>query len=190
MGSLLKSTYNTRSILPDSVRFVRSDVPAALTVEEVEWLLKQKITTLVDLRSDAERAAVPCALESDDRFYCIHLPVTGGNRIPDCPEDVPKSYVRMVDGQMERILETILYAPSNVLYFCSAGKDRTGVVSALLLRHMGITDRYIIEDYMRSGENLEQQLLAFSRRHPEIDPEVIMPRSAYMEEFLKKIPVG
>jgi len=55
---------------------------------------------------------------------------------------------------------------------------------------MGMTDSYIVEDYMRSGENLEQQLLAFAQQHPEIDPKVILPQRAYMEEFLKKIPVG
>ena len=56
------------------------------------------------------------------------MPVTGGNAVPPCREQVAKSYLNMVDGQMERIVDTIWNARSNVLYFCSAGKDRTGVV--------------------------------------------------------------
>lgn len=39
----------------------------------------------------------------------------------------------MLDSQMYRIIDLICNAKSNVLYFCNAGKDRTGVVSAILL---------------------------------------------------------
>ena len=35
MGSLLKSTDNTRAILPDSLRFLRSDVPWRISEEKV-----------------------------------------------------------------------------------------------------------------------------------------------------------
>lgn len=35
IGSILKNTKNTRAILPDSFRFVRSDVPDCITELEV-----------------------------------------------------------------------------------------------------------------------------------------------------------
>ncbi|MBT3275932.1 MAG: protein-tyrosine-phosphatase [Spirochaetales bacterium] len=37
-----------------------------------------------------------------------------------------------------------------VLIHCNAGKDRTGVVAALLLKNIGISDNVIIEEYMKS----------------------------------------
>ena len=37
--SLLEGTLNTRNILPDSLRYIRSDVPNNLSDEEVDWLI-------------------------------------------------------------------------------------------------------------------------------------------------------
>lgn len=51
MGSLFKSTLNTRSLPIDGLRYIRSDVPLLLTDEEIQWLISNDITTLVDLRS-------------------------------------------------------------------------------------------------------------------------------------------
>ena len=77
---------------------------------------------------------------------------------------------------MERILEVILNASDNVMYFCTAGKDRTGVVSALLLKRLGFSDDVIVQDYMQSAENLLPMLEAYVREHPEVDLDVIVPR--------------
>ena len=55
MASLFKSTYNTRSLLLESFRFIRSDVPNCIMEKEVQWLIDHNITTVVDLRDDNER---------------------------------------------------------------------------------------------------------------------------------------
>ncbi len=39
--------------------------------------------------------------------------------------------------EIDKIINTIMNADSNVMYFCGAGKDRTGVVSAIILRKLG-----------------------------------------------------
>ena len=184
MGSLLKSTRNTRAILPDSLRFVRSDVPWQLSGEKTGWLLSRNITTVVDLRTPEERRRRPCSLAGDSRFHYHELPVTGGNGIPADPEEVSASYIRMADAQMEKIISLIWNAPSNVLYFCNAGKDRTGVVSAILLCRAGMPREYIVRDYLESGANLKDLLDSFTRQFPEIDSAVITPRPRYMQEFL------
>ena len=184
MASLLSTTNNTRPILPDSLRFLRSDVPIQATEEEMRWLLAQNVRTVIDLRSPEECRRRPCPLERHTGFRYLHLPVTGGNAVPETPEQVALSYFAMVDDQMEHILQTCLEAGSNVLYFCAAGKDRTGVVSALLLRRLGFGQAYIVEDYLLSAENLKEELAAYTSQHPEIDPAVITPQRQYMEGFL------
>lgn len=63
-------------------------------------------------------------------------------KIPKSREQLYESYQGMIDGQMELILDTILNAVSNVMYFCTAGKDRTGVVSALLFKTSGSSGKY------------------------------------------------
>ena len=43
----------------------------------------------------------------------------------------------MVDERLHKTINFIFESKSNVLYFCNAGKDRTGVVSAILLYKSG-----------------------------------------------------
>ena len=39
------------------------------------------------------------------------------------------------------------------LFHCTAGKDRTGIVSMALLKSYGVSDEQIIRDYMRTNRN-------------------------------------
>ena len=187
MKSIFKYTKNTRPLLPNSYHFIRSDVPKIITPSEIEWLIKENITTVVDLRQADERADTACPLENDSRFNYHHMPVTGGNILPESAEQVPLSYISMVDNQMKRIIETILEANSNVLYFCTAGKDRTGVVSALILHKMGMDSEYIINDYIRSKDNLKDLFRLLSLNNPKMNVDILIPRREYMETFLKYI---
>ena len=187
MNEFFSSTKNTRPIADGSFRYIRSDVPLAVTESEADRLVTRNIVTVVDLRSEEERKSRPCPLENDGRFVYLHMPVTGGNAVPPCREQVAKSYLNMVDGQMERIVDTIWNARSNVLYFCSAGKDRTGVVTALLLRKLGADDERIIDDYLKSAENLREELARAAAENPDIDLGVITPDRSYMEEFLRSV---
>jgi protein tyrosine/serine phosphatase len=78
----------------------------------------------------------------------------------------------------------LLNARVGVLYFCTAGKDRTGVVSAVLLYKLGLPTEYVVRDYMRSRENLAPMLAAYAAQHPDVDINVITPNEGYIREFL------
>lgn len=185
MGSLFKNTYNTRSILPDGFRFIRSDVPNRITEKEVQWLIDHNVTTVIDLRDDKEREQKKCQLINNKHFQYYCMPVTGGNSIPKSVDDVSKSYLKMADEQMDKIINTISKAEANVLYFCNAGKDRTGVVSAILLYKMGMSLDYIIKDYMDSKNNLKNILEEYAKQFPDINIDIIMPHERYIQEFLE-----
>ena len=139
MGSLLQSTLNTRALPVGNLRYIRSDYPGELTEAEVQWLLQNGITTIVDLREEKEYTVKQCSLEDREGFIYYHLPVTGGGDTPESPDAVAGTYLAMLDDQMDKIIHTIMNAKSNVLYFCGAGKDRTGVVSAIILKSRRIT---------------------------------------------------
>lgn len=183
MPSLLRSTLNTRPLPTGDMRFIRSDCPAKLTDEEVEWLLQNHVTTVVDLREKKEYERKPCRLETEAGFTFYHLPVTGGGDTPKSPEEVASVYLGMLDAQMDRIIQTILDAKSNVLYFCGAGKDRTGVVSAIILKKLGFDDQTILDDYMKTKENLLDFLTNYVQEHPQVDINTIMPN----ENNIKKV---
>lgn len=184
MSEIFASTRNTRAVLPDSLRFIRSDVPTGISPEEALWLRNQGVRTVIDLRQPSERLRKPCPLETMAGFDYRCMPVTGGDALPASPEEVPLSYMRMADDAMEHILDSILKADGGVLYFCNAGKDRTGVVTAMLLRRLGYDDEYIIKDYLKSAENLKEMLESYARSHPETRVETLMPRRETMERFL------
>ena len=186
MGSLLRSTLNTRALPVGGLRYIRSDAPLCLTEEEIQWLLDNHITTLVDLRSAQELEHKPCPLQDVAGFTCYHIPVTGGGDTPKSREHLYEVYRGMVDAQMDTILETILNAASNVMYFCTAGKDRTGVVSALLLKRLGISEEVIVEDYMKSKDNLLDMLTSYVKNHPEVDIDIIIPQEENIRQVLSK----
>lgn len=52
MSSLLKSTRNTRALPTGTMRYIRSDAPTNLTEEEIQGLLDNNITTVIDLGSE------------------------------------------------------------------------------------------------------------------------------------------
>ena len=187
MGSILQTTLNTRALPTGDFRYIRSDYPGKLSDEEVRWLQQNDVTTIVDLREEKEYATRPCRLEKEEGFLYYHLPVTGGGDTPKSPEAVAETYLRMLDDQMERIISTIMNAESNVMYFCSAGKDRTGVVSAVILKKLGYSDQMIIDDYMESKENLMEFLAAYVREHPQLDINIIIPKEENIRRVLEAI---
>lgn len=182
---IFENTLNTRPIFDNSLKFIRSDVPVAIAEDEKLWLISNNILTIVDLRTDTERTKKECPLINDKRFSYYCFPITGGDKIPSSPDDVSKSYISMVDAQFDRLIKFLTNTKTNVLYFCNAGKDRTGVVSAVLLHNAGFDTEYIIEDYMKSKNNLQNALNAFAKNNPMLDINVITPCRRYIEEFLK-----
>lgn len=184
MPSLLQSTLNTRLLPTGDMRFVRSDCPEKLTDEEVEWLLRNHVTTIVDLREKKEYEKKLCRLETEDGFTYYHMPVTGGGDTPKSPDEVTSVYLGMLDEQMDKIIQTILGAKSNVLYFCGAGKDRTGVVSAIILKKLGFDDQTIIDDYMKTKENLLDYLTDYVNEHPQVDINIIIPNENTIRKVL------
>ena len=187
MSSLLESTRNTRALPTGTMRYIRSDVPENLTAKEMQWLLDHNITTLVDLRSDEEVVKKPCCLKEQRGFKYVHLPVTGGGDTPRSLEHLHVVYRQMLDEKMDQIIDVIMTAKSNVMYFCTAGKDRTGVVSAIILKRLGFCDEVIIDDYMQSKDNLMDMLMAYVSDHPEVDREIIIPHRENMEKLLKQL---
>ena len=184
MASLLTFTLNTRWLREGCTRYLRSDVPDRLSEKDILWLLEHDIRTVIDLRSQPETEKRPCPLKNHPDFTYYHRPVSNGDIVPLCPEDVPRSYHNMVNGQMAEILTIAESAPTGVLYFCNAGKDRTGVLSALLLRRMGVSRQEIIDNYLITAENLREMLAEFVAKRPELSLNVVMPRAWYMEMFL------
>ena len=189
MADLLKSTNNTRSIIRDSMKYIRSDAIINLEDEEIQWLIENNILTIVDLRTEQEAEKNPCCLKCHSEFNYMNIPVSYGDEMPLTPEMMPAYLLKLVDDTMREIISIIENSKTNVLYFCRQGKDRTGVVSALLLLRLGVSHDEIISDYLLSADNLVAAIAQDCRDHPDLEKEAATPNSEYMRRFLKEVIV-
>ena len=181
---IFECTMNTRPLISGSVKYRRSDVPTRVSEGECEALLSAGITTVIDLRTEAEREKKPCPLATDGAFVYHAIPLTNGDKIPRSVGEVSQSYIGMVDDNFRRVMDILLNCDGGALYFCSAGKDRTGVVSAALLYRLGYPIEYIVSDYLESAVALQPFVAAFLKERPDVDIEVITPRASYITEFI------
>ena len=60
MHFMFENTSNTRPILENSLKYIRSDVPIRVSEAEREWMLANDIVTIIDLRTEEERARKVC----------------------------------------------------------------------------------------------------------------------------------
>lgn len=166
--------------------FLRSDLPTSLTKQDITLLKHCGVTTVIDLRNDAEVRRQRCAFERLDEFTYRHLEIRGGGRLPRDEADVPVSYFQMVDenDSILPVFRTLSAAQGAVLYHCVAGKDRTGVVSALLLLLAGVPRADILADYQATHAYWYEILTQYQARDAEFPINLIVPKLAYMDAFL------
>jgi protein-tyrosine phosphatase len=85
-----------------------------------------------------------------------------------------------VRAELHHVLSAIAAAPAGPLLFhCVAGKDRTGLLAALLLALADAEPRAIARDYAMSSANLRDGYL---RRYAEADPQRILEALRCPEE--------
>ena len=181
--SLLTTTNNTRVV---SGKIWRSDVVAHITPEDEEMLKAKGMTTVIDLRNEDEVTKCPCALKDKADFEYHNFPIAEGAMPPPTLEGVPSSYMRIAGSKnIGNVFRTIAHARDGVIFGCTAGKDRTGVVTAVLRLLAGDEDETIIKDYAVSREYNKKRLEAFLAEHPEFDRSVIMAQEVSMERFLE-----
>ena len=186
MESLFKSTFNARWLPTGDHRYIRTSCPLFITEDEIQFLRDNNILTVVDLREEKEYTKRPCPLEHVEGFKYLHMPVTGGDVFPVTYEETIEAYKTMVDQNMINIVDTIMSSKTGVIYFCAAGKDRTGVVSAIILRRLGFDDEHIINDYMISKISLMKYLDELKKKEPNKPIKSIIPNPDYIITGLQK----
>jgi protein-tyrosine phosphatase len=138
---------------------VRSDSIAHLTPVGREAMAAYGVTTVIDLRTDDEllRAPNPCADNAGPTY--LHLPVIDDSMMAGLDEasGMFERYLWMLDGRPEAfraIFEAVASADGALVFHCYAGKDRTGLVAAMLLSVTGVPDGAIATDYAETDVQL------------------------------------
>ena len=167
-------------------RLIRSNLPINLSNNDISLLERMGMNIVIDLRSQEEIEARKSIFENNKSFKVYHIGIDVGKDIPETKKLVPKSYMDMLTLQekMKTIFE-IIGNNEKVLYFCNAGKDRTGVVTALILKLLNVSENDIIKDYVSTGQFLKTTLIKFANSNNKI-LNIITPKEIYMQEFLKE----
>lgn len=132
--------------------------------------LKQELglTSVLDLRSNVEieKHGIGLVPESGFRYYNVSLISDGGDSKANERRyknftDMGGFYLHLLRQQefVDLIIEAldVIAEPRNhpILLHCSAGKDRTGILTAVLLSIVGVKDQDIINDYSLSASYMD-----------------------------------
>lgn len=168
-------------------RILRSDAPLQVSDKEFALLQSIGLSTVIDLRSPDEAKQAPCTLATRPNIQYHNCPVYGADQFPAREEDIPRTYMAMASKRepMGRVFRLCATAAGAVLVHCSAGKDRTGVVSALLLLHAGVSQPDILADYQVSFNYLQNLLAQLRKTHPDMPVHTGFSKPEYMARFLE-----
>jgi protein-tyrosine phosphatase len=142
----------------------RSDALHHLTARDLERFTGELgIRHVVDLRSSGEVGAEGRGALTGEAVEFHHLPLFDGEipqeqRLAAGDLSLADRYFLMAEyaqGAIAKVLATLAESEAPAVYHCAAGKDRTGVVSAILLGVLGVRDEIIVADYAASQENLD-----------------------------------
>ncbi|MDF7638025.1 tyrosine-protein phosphatase [Lactobacillus sp. ESL0791] len=167
-------------------KIYRSDSLSSLSARDQVKLTKLRITVDCDLRSAYEKNASPDLLWPKAEY--VDVPVYADSRdgnhsnkiyrflhhIPDLKNNfIGQIYQETLLNShsqeiFTKIFAQLLVLPENeaLVYHCSAGKDRTGMVSALILLALGVSDDTIARDYLLTNKLYD---FAASRQLPSND---------------------
>jgi protein-tyrosine phosphatase len=141
----------------------RADGLSELSQTDFSVMRDLGIRTVVDLRSGHEVEQSRFDVEAHPVDF-HHFPFI--DQLPDVeqwdqrPGLLGAQYIEMLDDAAPQIIRAlqVLTAPDSrpAVFHCTAGKDRTGLLSALVLSLLGVPEETVVADYALSGEAMER----------------------------------
>lgn len=152
----------------------RSGTFAHSSRADLQGLQQLQLATLIDFRSGGEKEEEPNQLPQPASFTVVEIPtldegnkalvgevmerVESGNFDGFDPDQfmltANRQFATEFTPQFRQFIHTVLDAEGKpVAWHCSAGKDRTGFASAILLRVLGVPQETVMRDYMESKQH-------------------------------------
>ena len=173
----------TGGVVPKGLYLRSGKLSILTEKECAELCRKHHIGCVIDLRTPVESAEFRDPLPDDVKYMQIPLlkdasvgithetgsdPMTiirnlrkHPEKLKDMVPDFAALYIDVVTddysrAQLDKVVSTLRENEANgicTLFHCTAGKDRTGIVSMALLKSYGVDDEDIIRDYLRTNRN-------------------------------------
>ncbi|MDQ7879523.1 tyrosine-protein phosphatase [Microbacterium sp. QXD-8] len=144
---------------------LRADDLAVVTERDAHELVDRGLVAVIDLRTNDEAVLTGRGPLAEQPVAYHHLPLMASigsgmpqrGRVPFDHVSMGEMYAHMVETsapQLAAALSLIALAPGATAFHCAAGRDRTGVLAAMLLLALGASDDAIVTDYARTDANM------------------------------------
>ncbi|MEI8051295.1 MAG: tyrosine-protein phosphatase [Actinomycetes bacterium] len=161
-------------------RFYRADSLVNLSAEDYAAIKDLGIATVLDLRTTTELEDGGFDVSAVDVDF-HHLPLMESVPHPDEFKKMPgllaETYLEMLDAASTELAEALRVISRRgaqpLVIHCTAGKDRTGVLTALVLGLLGIPRDQIVLDYSLSGLGMDRLRLRLVDRYPDAEDAIM-----------------
>lgn len=157
-------------------KLFRSANPSVGTINDYVQLQKLKLKEVIDFRSEQEKSHNEQRFAQ--QFNWVAKPIFTGNLIELIDNQLDRKKAKFIMCEIYRrfpidfkkqfrYLLKLAEQGQIFLYHCTAGKDRTGFATFLLLSALGVDKEIIMKDYLLSNKAvalLKQQLAEFSKQ--------------------------
>lgn len=175
----LQNTYNTRDLGGYPIGYdkstkwnkvYRSDCLSELSENDINHLVKERnVKCVIDLRSSHEIEKRPSALNdiNDVSYHHISLsPDVAPDKMINVSDIGPMylrdMYLEILKARKEKLAEVLNIIMNcddgAILFNCTAGQDRTGVIAMLILGIVGVSKQDIATNYMQTSTNLKYNI--------------------------------
>ena len=160
----------------------RADSLSRLTESDFDQLGAMGLATVIDLRTVSEVAERGRVEWPAPGITYHHLPMLDVLPARDeyvewaAADFVARRYADMLATGASAVAEALrVLADSRchpAVIHCAAGKDRTGIISALVLGLLGVSDEDIVADYALSRDNMTRMLARLREERPDAAAEI------------------
>lgn len=169
-------------------KIYRTDKLSSLSEQDQRYLQRLGVKRIVDFRSDEERNTAPHTLHPESRILIDPLPINVEaaqiERVTARLQEQNVSAEDMVEFLMSANRAMVTHFTDTYrnwihsllsddhypqLFHCTAGKDRTGLAAALLLRALGVSEETVMEDYLATNHYTAARIDEIIRQIQEMD---------------------
>ncbi len=182
----------------------RSDGLSRLTESDLKLFEKFKINSVIDLRHAEEIAKAPDKLPQNmsinqitfgfyaegtkELFQSVNSGLTNANESKALMREVYAKMPIAHTKEIQQIIKHVLNQSSlPCLIHCMSGKDRTGLVIAIILKAIGVPTNTIMEDYEMSNGDYQQVDVFGPKALPESVSAVMAADATYLESSFNAI---
>jgi protein-tyrosine phosphatase len=179
---------------PGTRRIFRSACLDRLSAHGRHAFGELRVGVIIDLRGKQEAAAAPQL----DGAIRVHLPIEptvvaqllglqaagtlSASAAVGVMEDTYRDYIVNHAEIFTGIFHHIIKAKHQpVLFHCAAGKDRTGVVAALILTALGVAPSVIMKDYLLSNQFYRSPNPSATDIPDDVREAILKVRPSYLE---------